>query len=817
MANFIQQFNAGGITYDLHDSEFIIDTRTASGAALTGETKAAALFDGMQITFWMSYAAASNATLNLTLADGTTTGAIPCYYSGTTRLGTHYAAGNAVHFTYRENVTIGSTTVAHGWWADANYSVSDTNYDIIGTSIPIRTRLNAYCLCGMVGTSGTIAKQTNTVGAGTYWEINAFTQSSGTGTSKKLVPNQGYYPGKIFYYTGSSAITDADSVSGTISGGTNNVDLRYTVNGSTSANIGVTGAPFFLVGSLGSDGLFYPNGHASEATKEWWQCGFPTDLTSTYIYWYVGMMSSKYQCRLSDTNWMLKSDGTKWIVFDGASKVYWDSIEGKPTIPNLPSAPNNDGDYSLNVSSGTASWTAVPASGMMIPFTMGQESPYTIAYNTTVSYADILSAKNNGISIAGSIGSSIGYITASAEETFVPPSGQSGTYTYWKFNYASYGGTQYPGSFTLVGDYYDTTNHTGCKFYVVGNSAEVGIDFPGTVPSSDGSYNLNVTSGYATWAAASSDAHILVMTGTPTGSLTSAPVTTTTPYADYQAAITNHYRLVLSIPLAGAVIELQYQDSQGLNSVVHMDGMVTNATWTASSSNDNVQFQYDSLTQSFANRAFSAGDAAYASSAGEFASSSELSDGVYSLQVSGGSPSWTAASSGGLQPPVQNGDFYLNDDGMGNTTWMSMSGASVSYATSAGSAGSVNWSDVQNQPTIPEVPDAPTSSDGDYVLNVTNGSASWSTPGYIPTTGTLSLTVAGWSGNGPYSQTVVISGTTANSKIDLQPDSTVLSQMTTDGTTALYIENNNGTLTAWAMGAAPTAALTIQYTKTEVA
>lgn len=459
MANFIQQFNAGGITYDLHDSEFIIDTRTASGAALTGETKAAALFDGMQITFWMNYAAASNATLNLTLADGTTTGAIPCYYSGTTRMGTQYAAGNAIHFTYRENVTIGSTTVAAGWWGDANYSVSDTNYDIFGVSIPIKTRLNAYCLCAMVGSEGTIAKQTNTAGAGTYWQINSFTQSSGTGTSKKLIANQGYYPGKLFYHTGSSAITDASSVSGTISASTSNMDLRYTVNGSTSANIGATGAPFFLVGSLGSDGLFYPNGHASEATKEWWQCGFPTDLTSTYVYWFVGMMSSKYQCRLSDHNWMLKSDGTKWVVFDGAKKVLWDNIEGKPSTftpashthgyisndgaitdavattpasgdkivvtdasdsnkvkgaitigsddgkflkhdgtwdtlnsgPDTPDAPTTDGNYVLNVNSGSSSWEEAPEGALMVEFNTLQ-GMYILAETTFTELSDALTS-----------------------------------------------------------------------------------------------------------------------------------------------------------------------------------------------------------------------------------------------------------------------------------------------------------------------------------------------------------------------------------------------------------------------------------------
>lgn len=73
-----------------------------------------------------------------------------------------------------------------------------------------------------------------------------------------------------------------------------------------------------------------------------------------------------------------------------------------------------------------------------------------------------------------------------------------------------------------------------------------------------------------------------------------------------------------------------------------------------------------------------------------------------------------------------------------------------------------------------------------------------------------------WSGSGPYMHTVSISGITANSKVDLQPDVTVISQMVSDGVQALYVDNNNGTLTAYAVGAAPTATLTIQCTITEV-
>ena len=80
---------------------------------------------------------------------------------------------------------------------------------------------------------------------------------------------------------------------------------------------------------------------------------------------------------------------------------------------------------------------------------------------------------------------------------------------------------------------------------------------------------------------------------------------------------------------------------------------------------------------------------------------------------------------------------------------------------------------------------------------------------------TLSAT---WAGDDPYTQTVTISGytVTAHSKIDLQPDTNAIAQLVSDGVQALYIDNNNGTLTAYAIGAATTAALTVQCTITEV-
>ena len=80
----------------------------------------------------------------------------------------------------------------------------------------------------------------------------------------------------------------------------------------------------------------------------------------------------------------------------------------------------------------------------------------------------------------------------------------------------------------------------------------------------------------------------------------------------------------------------------------------------------------------------------------------------------------------------------------------------------------------------------------------------------------IALTATGWTGEEVFTQTVTISGTTANSKIDLQADSEVLLQLINDSVSALYVKNDNGVCTAYAVGAAPTVDITVQVTITEV-
>ena len=76
---------------------------------------------------------------------------------------------------------------------------------------------------------------------------------------------------------------------------------------------------------------------------------------------------------------------------------------------------------------------------------------------------------------------------------------------------------------------------------------------------------------------------------------------------------------------------------------------------------------------------------------------------------------------------------------------------------------------------------------------------------------------ASWTGSGPYTQTVTVSGGTASSIISLQPSIAQSAQLIQDGVKVLQIDNNNGTFTATAIGAAPSSALTLQATRREVA
>jgi len=84
-------------------------------------------------------------------------------------------------------------------------------------------------------------------------------------------------------------------------------------------------------------------------------------------------------------------------------------------------------------------------------------------------------------------------------------------------------------------------------------------------------------------------------------------------------------------------------------------------------------------------------------------------------------------------------------------------------------------------------------------------------------TGSITLGTT-WTGEAsPYTQTVTVLGAsvTANSKIDLLPTAAQITSLIDGGVTGLVIENNAGTLTAYALGEAPQAEMTVLCTVEE--
>lgn len=108
---------------------------------------------------------------------------------------------------------------------------------------------------------------------------------------------------------------------------------------------------------------------------------------------------------------------------------------------------------------------------------------------------------------------------------------------------------------------------------------------------------------------------------------------------------------------------------------------------------------------------------------------------------------------------------------------------------------------------------------GGYVCGIVQASG-WSISekcGYIvDIKGTVTLPTASWTGSDPYTQTVTIDYSTANTKVDIQPSEELYDQLVADNVGYLAIKNVNGTLTAVAKGGKPSVDLTVQVTYNNV-
>ena len=113
---------------------YVKGTQAAATGSWTGVIPIPALYDGLTIMYYLPYAGSGNATLNLTLSNGTTTGAINCYINGNSRLTTHFSAGSSFKLTYYSagSITVsGTATIDNRWVTEGQWN---STYNFSGTT-----------------------------------------------------------------------------------------------------------------------------------------------------------------------------------------------------------------------------------------------------------------------------------------------------------------------------------------------------------------------------------------------------------------------------------------------------------------------------------------------------------------------------------------------------------------------------------------------------------------------------------------------------------------------------------------------------------
>ena len=346
--------NSGQVIY------VVKGTQTATTASWTGEIPIDNLYDGLTIAYYLPRKSASNVTLSLTLADGTSTFAIPVFY-GTTRLGDQYAAGTTVFLTYWSAGSIqidGNATTADRWTLNEYNTNSNTIGEYIGTVIAGPNGMARYSLIMQVDNE--------------HWESLVLTSSSATTKTKNssgfLLTSPIYYQSGETYVEGAGA--GRDYVWSTAS-----VDSRYSLNVSNSWSL--AGRSLYLVGSIVNNKFYLKN-------TTWWADELPNEADG-YYYWYVGQMYSKYQFTLAPIHPI-------WYYEDGQLKqLFVQNLTNSQIINSLGYTPynvTNPNGYTTN----TGTVTQITAgSGLKID---NNTSGGNITNTGTINHINSVTAQN---------------------------------------------------------------------------------------------------------------------------------------------------------------------------------------------------------------------------------------------------------------------------------------------------------------------------------------------------------------------------------------------------------------------------------------
>lgn len=271
---------------------FVVGTHTSTTNAWTGKLSGvSALFDGLLIDYWVPFnGTGSGNTLNLTLDDGTTTGAKNMYYKNTSRLTTHYNTGSVIRLVYRIDAVINNTKYT-GWWNVSSYDSNDTTNISFGNG-----RIYA-------GTNGIWRYTLAALDNENKWQ--SFVTSSSTGTTKTINTSAKFrLPAQIVYYGANN-----DAKNNALVGSPYNtwqikeaVDLRGSTNCTTTQF--TASKPIYLECILTSDGYFQITSNCITQT-----------LVQGKYYIYLGNMYDTYRLGLTSQHPMYYYDGTNLVDY----------------------------------------------------------------------------------------------------------------------------------------------------------------------------------------------------------------------------------------------------------------------------------------------------------------------------------------------------------------------------------------------------------------------------------------------------------------------------------------------------------------------
>lgn len=200
-------------------------TQTATTASWTGVLSGInELFDGLTIAYYLPRTSASNVTLTLLFENGLSTPAVPVYYTGTTRMTTHYDAGSTIILTYWSagSILVNGTATTEARWTHCDYD-STNIYQLKHNSGPYtaKSAVYRYQLLVQDPTSGTTLLPFNNV-------------SNNTGTTKTLTTESFNPFGQFLYYNSTTTVAANGSIGASALYNQVALDLRYSFNTGTT-------------------------------------------------------------------------------------------------------------------------------------------------------------------------------------------------------------------------------------------------------------------------------------------------------------------------------------------------------------------------------------------------------------------------------------------------------------------------------------------------------------------------------------------------------------------------------------------------------